>query len=114
MPTAAVLFLLAALGGITMVGIRLSGQPRPPTWLALGHGAIAASGLVTLIYTAAMQTIPLLAQIALGIFVLAALGGATIFLGFHMKEKPLPIPLMLGHGAAALTGFVLLVLAIFQ
>lgn len=113
MQLAAVLFALAALGGLTMAGIRLSGAPRPPTWLALGHGAIAAAGLVTLIY-AATQGIPTLGLVALGVFVLAALGGATIFVGFHLKEKPLPILFVLGHGAVAVTGFVLLLVAIFQ
>jgi hypothetical protein len=97
-----------------MVGIRLSGTPRPPTWLALGHGAIAAAGLLTLIYTAATQTLPTVALAALGCFVLAAAGGATIFVLFHLREKPLPIPLVLGHGAIALTAFVLLLVGIFQ
>jgi hypothetical protein len=114
MEIAAVLFALAALGGLTMAGIRISGTPRPPTWLALGHGLIAASGLLTLIYTAATQAVPTLAMIAIVVFVLAALGGATIFVLFHLKMKPLPIPLVLGHGAVAITGFVLLLLAIFS
>ncbi len=91
----------------------MSGKPRPPTWLALGHGAVAASGLVTLLYTAATGSLPLLAYISLGTFVLAALGGATIFLLFHLREKPLPIALIFAHGAIAVTGFVLLLLAIF-
>lgn len=114
MQLAAILFVLAALGGLTMAGIRLSGQPRPPTWLALGHGAIAAAGLISLIYAAATESIPTLAQIALGVFVLAALGGAAIFTLFHLREKPLPIPLVLGHGAIALTGIVLLLIAMFR
>ena len=114
MQLAAILFVLAALGGITMAGIRLSGVPRPPTWLALGHGAIAASGLVALIYAAATQGIPTLGLVALVLFVLAALGGGTIFGLFHLKEKPLPIPLVLGHGALAATALVLLLVAIFM
>ena len=114
MQLAAIFFALAALGGLTMAGMRLSGTPRPPTWLALGHGAIAATGLFTLIYTAATQTLPLVALAALGCFVLAAAGGATIFALFHLKEKTLPIPLVLGHGALALTAFVLLLIGIFQ
>ena len=114
METAAILFALAALGGLTMAGIRISGIPRPPTWLALGHGLIAASGLVTLLYTAATQQLPTLALVSLAVFVLAALGGATIFVLFHLRQKPLPIPLVLGHGAIAITAFVLLLLAIFR
>ena len=113
MQAAAVLFALAALGGLTLAGIRMSGKPRPPTWLALGHGAIAATGLVTLLSTAATGSLPLLAYISLGAFVLAALGGATIFLLFHLRKKPLPIPLVFAHGAIAVTGFALLLFAIF-
>jgi hypothetical protein len=114
MQLAAVFFGLAALGGLTMAGIRLKGTPRPPTWLALGHGGIAATGLAVLIYTAATQAIPTLGLASLVGFVLAALGGATIFVGFHLKEKPLPIPFVLGHGALAATALVLLLLAIYR
>jgi len=114
MQLAAVLFALAALGGLTMAGLRLTGTPRPPTWLALGHGAIAATGLAVLIYTAATQEVATLGLVALGLFVLAALGGATIFIAFHLKGKPLPIPLVLGHGAIAATALVVLLLAIFR
>lgn len=114
MQLAAIFFALAALGGLTMATMRAAGTPRPPTWLALGHGAIAAAGLVTLIYTAATQTLPTAALVALGCFVLAALGGATIFLLFHVRGKPLPMPLVIGHGLIAVTAFVLLLVGIFQ
>ena len=114
MQLAAVLFALAAVGGLTMAGMRLSGTPRPPTWLALGHGAMAAAGLIALIYAAATEPLPTLALAALGCFVLAAAGGATIFVLFHLRERPLPIPLVLGHGAIAVTAFVLLLVGIFQ
>lgn len=113
MQWAALILGIAALGGIVLATIRLTGTPRPPTWLAVGHGVVAISGLGTLIYAAATTGIPLLAQIALGVFVLAALGGATLFLGFHMNERPLPIPLVLGHGLLAITGVVLLFVAAF-
>ena len=114
METAAIVLGLAAIGGATLAGIRLSGTPRPPTWLALVHGTVAAVGLILLIYQAATTGVPGLAQAAIGVFVLAALGGATLFLGFHLKEKPLPIPFVIGHGLAAVTGYVLLLVAIFR
>ena len=111
MQWAAIVLVLAALGGLVVAGIRLSGAPRPPTWVALGHGAVAATGLGLLIYAAAVSPgIPFLAQVALGVLLLAAVGGATLFLGFHLREKPLPIPLVLGHGVTALVGVVLLLL----
>jgi hypothetical protein len=114
MQLAAILFTLAALGGLTIAGMRLSGVPRPPTWIALGHGAIAASGLISLIYAALNQTLPTLVQYSLGGFILAAAGGATIFALFHLREKPLPIPLILGHGILAITSLVLLYLGLNQ
>jgi hypothetical protein len=114
MQLAAVFFALAALGGLILVGIRISGTPRPPTWMALGHGAIATIALITLIYAAATQPLPTIALVSLGCFVLAAAGGATVFLLFHLRAKPLPIPLIVGHGAIAVTAFVLLLVAIFS
>ena len=114
MQVAAVVLGLAALGGLTLAAIRLSGTLRPPTWMAIGHGIVAATGLILLGYAAASDGIPQLAQISLGILVLAALGGATIFLGFHMRQRALPIPLVLGHGLLALTGFILLLVTVFR
>jgi hypothetical protein len=113
MQLAALFFALAALGGLTLAGIRISGVPRPPTWMALAHGAIAATALITLLYAAATQPLPTIAFVALGCFILAAAGGATIFVLFHLREKPLPIPLVIGHGAIAVTAFVLLLIGIF-
>jgi hypothetical protein len=80
--------------------------------MALGHGAVAATGLGLLTYSAATSGIPPSAQLALALFVVAALGGATLFIGFHLREKALPIPLVLGHGILAVTAFVLLIVAI--
>jgi hypothetical protein len=82
--------------------------------MALGHGAVAAVGLILLIAAAVNPGVPALAQVALGVLVLAALGGAGIFLGFHVRERPLPIPLVIGHGLTAIAGFVLLLVSLFR
>lgn len=113
MQAAMIVLALAALGGLTLAAIRLRGAPWPPMWLAHVHGLVAATGVALLIYVAATAGVPRLAQIALGIFVLAALGGATLFMAFHRMSKPLPIPLVIGHGAIAVTGYVLLLLSYF-
>jgi hypothetical protein len=110
---AAVVLGLAALGGLTLAGIRLLGTPRPPTWMALGHGAAAVTGVALLSYAAWATGVPGLAQVALGLFVLAAFGGAVIFFGFHLRDRPLPIPLVIGHGLIAITALSLLLLSIF-
>lgn len=112
MTLAAVLFGLAALGGLTLAGIRLGGAPRPPTWMALGHGAVAATGVLLLIYAAVTTGLPPLAQYALGAFVLAAAGGLFIFLRFHQRGLELPLPFIAGHALVAVTGFVLLLMAL--
>ena len=65
METAVIVLGLAALGGLTLAGIRFSGSPRPPTWMAVGHGLVAATGLVLLIYAAATKTIPQLALVSI-------------------------------------------------
>ena len=49
--------------------------------------------------------------VALVLFILTAAGGATIFLLFHLREKPLPIPLIFAHGALAVAAFVVLLVA---
>ena len=114
MQLAAIVLAIAAAGGATLAAIRLRGAPRPPTWMALGHGAVAATGLGLLIYAAATTGLPPLAQFALGLLVLAAAGGATLFVGFHLRDKALPIPLVIGHGLLAVTALVLLVLEILR
>jgi len=55
-----------------------------------------------------------MAQIALGLFVLAAAGGATLFVGFHLRELPLPIPLVIAHGLIAIAGVILLLITVLQ
>ena len=105
---AVIILGFAALGGSTLAAIRLSGTPRPPTWLAVGHGAIATTGLTLLILAVSNGGVDRLINIALGVIVLAALGGTTIFVGFHLRNRALPIPLVIGHALIAITGYVLL------
>jgi len=114
MQTVLIVLGLAALGGATMAGIRLSGTPRPPTWLALGHGVIAAVGLVMLGNLWMSDGVPTLSQVAFGVFVLAALGGLAMFVGYHVPGKPLPVSFVLGHGVVAVAGYLLLLTTYFR
>jgi hypothetical protein len=113
MITAAILFAITAIGGVVMAAIRLRGEPYPPLWIPLVHGAVGAAGLVTLIVTMAGRAVPTAAMAALIGFLLAALGGSLLFLGFHLRHKPLPVPLMLLHGTVAVISFVILLIAIY-
>ncbi len=102
------LFAVAALGGATIAAMRLRGTPRPPTWLALAHGTVAAGAVGCLVYEVVTVPPGTLALAALAVLVLAALGGSALFLGFHLRGKELPIVLVFGHGLIALTGFIML------
>lgn len=109
MTTAAVLFTLTALGGAVMAGIRLKGEPYPPLWLALGHGAGGVAGLAAMLgYAWSSTGVPDLVQYAFYTFAATAVGGVGLFTLFHLRGKPLPVGMMLGHGAVALAGLALL------
>ena len=114
MQTATVLLAIAAIGGATMAAIRFSGKPHPPTWLAMVHGLIAAAALTLLLYAWFTAGLPALAAIAVVLFVVAAIGGAVLNLGYHWKQLPLPKGLVLVHAAVAVIGFLLLLGAVIS
>ena len=105
------LFAIAALGGITLATLRLRGKELPLA-LALAHGAIAAAGLLALIFAvvSAGTAAPSLSKAALAIFVVAALGGFFLF-SFQLRKKQIPVGVMIIHALVAVTAFVLLLVA---
>jgi len=113
MTIALVLFGLAALGGLTMAAMRLRGAERPPTGLALVHGAFAAAGLIALIVFVMGSANPGAARTALLIFIIAAVGGFYLF-AQHMTKKALPIPVVVIHGLVAVVAFIILLMAVIQ
>lgn len=102
--TSIILFALAALGGLTMAGMKFSAKAIPLP-LAIGHGLLAVSGLVLLIWHIITVGGGSLLKAAVVIFILAALGGLTLF-SFHLRGRSLPNPLILVHGAIAATAFI--------
>ncbi len=111
--TAAILFALAAAGGLAMaiIHLRSKGEKHPPMPLALLHGALAAAALLLVIAAFVQVGASDLGWLALALFVIAALGGFVLFAN-HLRKKPLPTPLVLVHGGAAVVGFVLLLAVI--
>jgi hypothetical protein len=109
--TAACMFVLTALGGLLMAGIRFMGKRNPPPWIAMLHGLLAAAGVTLLAYAALTATIPALATIALLLFVLAALGGLVLNLHYEWNRRLLPAPLLVVHALVAVVAFVLLLVA---
>lgn len=112
MTLALALFGIAALGGITLAALRLTNRPLPMP-LALAHGLLAACGLAALALAVVNGGAPGGARTALLIFLVAALGGFTLF-ALHLKKRALPVPLVLVHGVVAVVAFVILALAAFR
>ena len=110
--TATALLAITAVGGLLMAFIRFSGAERPPSWLAMLHGLLAASGLTLLLFAGFAYGIPRLAWIGIALLVLAAAGGAYLNLGFHDKRLPLPKPIIIGHALVAVAGFALIFLSL--
>lgn len=111
METASGLLAIAAVGGITMAGIRFGGKPQPPAWLAMLHGFLAGAAVTLLMYAYFTVGLPALAAWALLLFLIAAAGGAFLNLNYHWKMLPLPKGLIVGHAGVAVIGFVLLLAA---
>ncbi len=109
---AAILFGVAALGGLTMALIRWRRNTNPPTWFVLAHGLLAVAAFLLLAYTVLTASVPRMALYALALFALAALGGATLNFAYHRRGKLLPAGLVWGHGLTAAVGFTLLLLAV--
>jgi hypothetical protein len=106
-----VLFALAAAGGLTIVAFYKRGKLSLP--LALVHGALAASGLVVLIIAAAQGQTTTLGNVALGGFVVAALGGLYLIYS-HLTSNKLPKPVIGIHAAVAVISFLLLLFSGIQ
>jgi uncharacterized membrane-anchored protein len=104
---AIILFAIAAMGGLVMVFQVFRGRERPWSWLAMGHGFLGAAGLTLLVWATVFGFVPSLVNIGLVVLLLAALGGVTLALKYHVKMLPLSRPLVLGHAAIAVVGFLL-------
>jgi len=107
---AAVLFAVAALGGITLATLHFRKKGLPMA-LAIGHGLLAAAGLVVVIVAVVGGSTGSLLIASLALFVIAALGGFALF-SFHLRRLPHPTPVVLIHGLVAVVAFVLLLVRI--
>lgn len=108
----AVLFALAAAGGLAMAFVRFARDANPPVWLTMLHGLLAAAGLTLLAYATFVVGVPAFAVASLVLFLIAAAGGALMNLHWQWRQQPLPKGLLLGHAALAVIGFILLLLVV--
>lgn len=108
-----VIFAVAAVIGLTMALAAFKGK-FPPVPSAVLHGVFAATGLVLLLVAVFAKGAAGAALWALGFFLVAALGGFGLALGFHARKKPLPKGFVAGHALLAVIGFLLLLAGALQ
>lgn len=107
--TALVLFALGALGGLIMA-VRIFNNQTIPAILAVGHGLLVASGLILLLIDVLNGVGGTIAQISLGVLLVAALGGFYL-LTFHIRKSAHPRGMVVIHALAAVVGVGCLVAA---
>ncbi|MFW5875643.1 MAG: hypothetical protein ACOCXM_02785 [Myxococcota bacterium] len=107
-----VLFALAAAGGVVMSLKVVRGELAP--WpLSVGHGALAAVGLVTLLVAVVDAGFEGGAVVwSLILFLVTALGGFGL-LALHIMGRSAPKGFVAGHGVLAVVAFVLLLVGVF-
>lgn len=103
-----VLLAIAELGGVVLESFRFR-KRHLPLGLALAHGFYATACVLVLVAAAAIAaTAVTRGNIALILFILAAMGGAVLF-SYHVRKRPWPIFMVFGHGSLAGFAFILLV-----
>lgn len=112
LPTLLVLFLLTAIGGVTLAVLEARGRGLPLK-LSAGHGALGLVLLTLLILHDFQSPTDRLVNDATLVFVLTALGGLFLF-GFRASRQKLPLAVVLLHGAFALAGVSLLALGAWR
>lgn len=105
-----VVFCITALGGLALALLQGRGRAVPVP-VALIHGASAAGGFLVLSLALMRDESGMLAPVAIAMFILAACLGLTLFV-FHWQRHSLPVPVIVLHAMAALSGIALLVAAI--
>lgn len=113
MRVAVVLLAISAAGGLVMALIRFARKVNPPAWLAMVHGFLVAAAFALLAYASLVFGVPPMANIAIVLFVLAALGGVVMNLGYQWKQRLIPSMFVIGHAVLAVAGFGCLVMATY-
>ena len=107
-----ILFAIAALGGVTLAVMKMSGRELPMP-IVIGHGIFAACGLVALIIMVAQSRENSLMNGSLLLFLITAVGGFTL-LSFHLRNKPHPLSLIGAHGLLAVISFIIFLISVLR
>ena len=101
---ALLVFAIAAVGGLLLAASVLRGRLAP--WaLSVVHALLGATGLVLLVLVVLQETAPSLATAALGLLVLAALGGFYLA-SRHLRGQVAPKAIVFVHAGVAVVGFL--------
>lgn len=106
-----VLFVIAALLGLSVAAALIKKAPTSKP-IAVSHGVVGAAALLVLIFYVAQHPNRLLTW-AIGMLVVAALGGALLFVN-DLRQKPGPLGLLVIHALVAVAAVGLVVLAAFN
>ncbi|EKD54582.1 MAG: hypothetical protein ACD_60C00068G0024 [uncultured bacterium] len=109
---AIVFFILAASLGLVLLTAILRDRPtyKPIVFM---HGTIAGIALIILVTYVALGHTDTLLITSLVLFVLAALGGFTLFT-FDINDKPIPKKLAIMHPLLAVVSLILLIVYVAQ
>ncbi|MBX3709511.1 MAG: hypothetical protein KIT56_07445 [Gammaproteobacteria bacterium] len=110
--TAIVLFIIAAIFGLIILTAILKNQSTPKLAVFL-HGPIAAIALIIAIIYSVMGHTETLLITSIILFILAALGGLTLFT-IDMRKKPIPKLLAVIHPIVAVIALIILIIYILQ
>ena len=103
---ALVVFAIGAVGGLILAGHVLTGRFAP--WaLSIGHALLGATGIGLLITVVLQGAAPARVTAALGLLVVAALGGFFLA-SFHYRKQIPPKAFVLAHAGVAVAGFLTL------
>lgn len=108
--TTIILFALAAIFGLILITKVFKNENTPKT-VVYSHGGAAALGLILLIIAYINHGDSML-MTSLLVFAVAALGGFVMF-SRDITQRPIPKWLAVVHALAAVTGFILLLIAVF-
>jgi len=103
------IFAVAALGGLVLASSVLRGRLAP--WaISILHALLGATGLAILVVMVLQGTAAGRVTAALGLLVLAALGGFYLA-SIHLRKKVAPKGVVFIHAGVAVAGFLTLLSA---
>ena len=109
---AVILIALGAAVGLYMSVQHFRGRTPPAPGVAILHGLLAGTGVILLLLGVWDLGFGTAHSWALGLFVVAALGGLYL-VSHHMRQKPLPNGVIVIHGLVAVVAFLVLLTAVY-